>query len=179
MIFIEMTKTIKVTKSQLKQMIKESLSISFDVNQLPKYTQEVVKLIHDGKKFGNQLLNIIKDLSVGEILNDVQKYQKMFSEIDTMAAHYYKKSNQYYDIHSALEGDEENEEQIDEYYHLVSDLDTLSSDLDDMKNMFETLMEMISDGPGQIKDKLSYFDKQYPSQTINVGEPNKTQEYEN
>jgi len=61
MIFIEMTKTIKVTKSQLKQMIKESLSISFDVNQLPKYTQEVVKLIHDGKKFGNQLLNIIKD----------------------------------------------------------------------------------------------------------------------
>jgi hypothetical protein len=45
--------------------------------------------------------------------------------------------------------------------------------------MFETLMEMISDGPGQIKDKLNYFDKQYPSQTINVGEPNKTQEYEN
>ena len=160
-------------------MIKESLTVRIDVNQLPKYTQEVVKLIHDGRKFGNQLLNIIKDLSIGEILNDVQKYQKMFSEVEAMASHYYKKSNQYYDVHTALEGDEENEDQIEEYYHLVSDLDTLATDLDDMKDMFETLMEMISDGPGLIKDKLNYFDKQYPSQTINVGEPNKTEEYEN
>lgn len=160
-------------------MIKESLTVSFDVNQLPKYTQEVVKLIHEGKKFGNQLLNIIKGLSVGEILNDVQKYQKMFSEVEAMATHYYKKSNQYYDIHSALEGDEENEDQIEEYYHLVSDLDTLATDLDDMKEMFETLIEMISDGPGLVKDKINYFDKQYPNQTINVSEPNKTEEYEN
>lgn len=174
-----MTKTIKVTKSQLKQMIKESLTVRIDVSQLPKYTQEVVKLIHDGKKFGNQLLNIIKDLSIGEILNDVQKYQKMFSDVEAMASHYYKKSNQYYDVHTALEGDEENEDQIEEYYHLVSDLDTLATDLDDMKDMFETLMDMISDGPGLIKDKLNYFDKQYPSQTINVGEPNKTEQDEN
>jgi hypothetical protein len=174
-----MTKTIKVTKSQLKQMIKESLTVRIDVSQLPKYTQEVVKLIHEGRKFGNQLLNIIKDLSIGEILNDVQKYQKMFSEVEAMATHYYKKSNQYYDVHTALEGDEENEDQVEEYYHLVSDLDTLATDLDDMKEMFETLIEMISDGPGLIKDKLNYFDKQYPNQTINVSEPNKTEEYEN
>lgn len=160
-------------------MIKESLTVRIDVSQLPKYTQEVVKLIHDGKKFGNQLLNIIKDLSIGEILNDVQKYQKMFGDVEAMASHYYKKSNQYYDVHTALEGDEENEDQIEEYYHLVSDLDTLATDLDDMKDMFETLMDMISDGPGLIKDKLNYFDKQYPSQTINVGEPNKTEQDEN
>jgi DNA repair ATPase RecN len=174
-----MAKTIKVTKSQLNQMIQESLAVRIDPNQLPKYTQEVVKLIHDGKKFGNQLLNIIKDLSIGEILNDTQKYYKMFNDIDAMATHYYKKSNQYYDIHSALEGDEENEDAIEEYYHLVSDLDTVATDLDDMKSMFENVMEMVTDAGGQIKDKMNYLDKQYPNQTINVGEPNKTEEYEN
>jgi DNA repair ATPase RecN len=176
---MDMSKTIKVTKSQLKQMIKESLAVSFDPNQLPKYSQEVVKLIHDGKKFGNQLLNIIKNLSIAEILNDVQKYQKMFTDVEAMASHYYKKSNQYYDIHSALEGDEENEDAIEEYYHLVSDLDTVATDLDDMKDMFENIMEMVTDAGGQIKDKMTYFDKQYPTQTINVGQPNKTEEYEN
>lgn len=174
-----MSKTIKVTKSQLKQMIKESLAIRIDPNQLPKYTQEVVKLIHDGKKFGNQLLNIIKDLSIGEIINDAQRYHKMFTDVEAMASHYYKKSNEYYDIHSSLEGDEENEDAIEEYYHLVSDLDTVATDLDDMKDMFENIMEMVTEAGGQIKDKINYFDKQYPTQTINVGEPNKTEEYEN
>jgi DNA repair ATPase RecN len=176
---MDMSKTIKVTKSQLKQMIKESLAVSFDPNQLPKYSQEVVKLIHEGRKFGNQLLNIIKDLSISEILNDVQKYQKMFGEVETMAGHYYKKSNQYYDIHSSLEGDEEHQDSIEEYYHLVSDLDTMANDLDDMKDMFGNIMEMVTDAGGQINDKMAYFDKKYPSQTINVGEPNKTEEYEN
>jgi hypothetical protein len=48
-----------------------------------------------------------------------------------------------------------------------------------MKSMFENMMEMVTDAGGQIKDKMNYLDKQYPNQTINVGEPNKTEEYEN
>lgn len=169
---MDMTKVIKITESELKQMVKEALNVHYSSDNIPKYQQEVTKIIHDGKKFGNRILTIIKSLTIGEIMENPSKYQKMYQDIVNMVDHYSKMNNKYYDIHSALEDNEENNDQINEFYHQVSNLDSLWNDLDDMRMIFSEMIDTVIDGSGQIKSKIKDFETDYPSETINITQHN-------
>lgn len=163
-------KKVILTESQFNKLMEQELF--FDLEQLPTMIETISKDINEGKKSMSKLLAFLKTVTIGHILEEPTMYTKVIEDCGKLAKIYNAKFNKYYDIRDSFENQEDTEDNphSDEFYQfekLVNEIDNLQLDLDNLCDMFSEIVEQFLDS-GKPSERIKYYEKQYPPETINI-----------
>ena len=162
---------IHLTKNQLERVIAESVNIHYSREQIPQLIKEISVIVVEGKKVITATFNNLKSLTISEILERPDEVEQQILHLKKLQNEYEQKFNKYFDIHDNIHNtyydiDSDNKD-IWELDKWVNKLDYIQTDLNDVLTMTEDIFEVFVSG-GQIKDKIEYLQKQYPTQTIDI-----------
>lgn len=165
-----MAKVVKLKKSDLIRIVENTLNILPNQNDLLKHLTEMEKILNEGKRMINRMYNFVMDLSLRQIIEEPEKYDKLLQDIENTKEVYSKKHDQFDDIiesyWDAYINDEMDFKTIDtynKYNRTLSEFSTLSDDMDTLYNIYEELHDTV-----RRKSLLKDFTDTYPNQTINI-----------
>ncbi len=155
---------VQLNEKQVKKLIESELY--YEENQLQQYTEEVKKLNATGLEVCTQFYSLFKMLSVGDVLEEPNKFRNILKKMEVTSKSYTDKWGKYFDIVDSFELDLDNRPLMlmDKE---VSELDRIQTDMDNIKDMYSDYLDIILDGGGNIENKFTYYEKQYP--TISIG----------
>ena len=171
-------KKVILTEDQFNRLVEQT--IFYDLDQLPTFIETIRKEIIEGKKAMSKLLVYLKTINIGNILEEPVKYTKIVEDCGKLAKVYNTKFNKYWDIRDSFEQQEyENDgrysDEFNEFDKLVGEIDNLQTDLDNLHDMFNDIIEPFIEY-GKVSERMSYYEKEYPPETINVTQIDKNPE---
>lgn len=167
-------KKVILTEAQFNKLMEQSLF--YDLSELPKYIETIKKDINEGKKAMSKLLTFLKSINIGNILEEPVKYIKVVENTAKLYEAYNSKFNKYWDVRDSFEQQEYSKDdetygsysdEFNEFDGLVSDIDNLQVDLDKLHDIFSDILEPFLEY-GKVNERMSYYEKEYPPETINV-----------
>jgi hypothetical protein len=165
-----MAKVVKLKKSDLVRIVEQTLNILPNRSDLPRQVAEMEKIVNEGKRTINRMYHLILDISLRDMLEDPEKYNKLSEDLRNTQVGYRDKHNQYYDVINAYWDDYLNDELDSETHELYTKGERLVNELDNLYLDMDNLVDIYDDIHGQTynKDILKDFTKTYPDQTINI-----------
>ena len=163
-------KKLILTEDQFNKLLEQT--IVYDESEIPKIIEVVSKDVMEGKKTMSKLLSYLKTINIGNILEEPVKYTKITEDCGKLAKVYNVKFNKYYDVRESFEqkeyySDKPYSNEFRELDRLVTDLDNLQTDLDNLYDIYTEIVEPFVEY-GKVSEKISYFEKEYPPETINI-----------
>lgn len=163
-------KKVILTEAQFSKLVEQT--VTYDLSELPSHIESITKDVSEGKKAMGKLLTYLKSINIGNVLEEPVKYSKIVEDCSKLYEVYRAKNNKYWDIRDSFEQQEyENDgrysDEFNKFDHLVNDIDNLQTDLDDLHDMYNDIIEPFVEY-GKVSERMSYFEKQYPPETINI-----------
>jgi uncharacterized protein YutD len=163
-------KKVILTEAQFSKLVEQT--VFYDLSELPSHIESITKDVIEGKKSMSKLIGFLKTINIGNILEEPAKYSKIVQDCSKLHEVYRAKNNKYWDIRDSFDEQEyENGGRYsDEFYkfdHLVNDIDNLQTDLDNLHDMYNDIIEPFVEY-GKVSERMSYFEKEYPPETINI-----------
>ncbi len=163
-------KKVILTEAQFNKLVEQT--VFYDLNELPSQIESITRDINEGKKAMGKLITFLKTINIGNILEEPAKYTKVVTDCGKLAEVYKNKFNKYWDIRDSFEQQEYDIEksysgEFNKFDHMVSDIDNLQLDLDDLHDMFNDIIEPFAKY-GKVSEKMEYYEKEYPPETINI-----------
>jgi uncharacterized protein YutD len=163
-------KKVILTEAQFSKLVEQT--VFYDLSELPSHIESITKDVIEGKKSMSKLIGFLKTINIGNILEEPAKYSKIVQDCYKLHEIYRAKNNKYWDIRDSFDQQEyENGGRYsDEFYkfdHLVNDIDNLQTDLDNLHDMYNDIIEPFVEY-GKVSERMSYFEKEYPPETINI-----------
>ena len=163
-------KKVILTEAQFSKLVEQT--VTYDLSELPSHLGSITKDVIEGKKAMGKLLTYLKSINIGNVLEEPVKYSKIVQDCSKLHEVYRTKFNKYYDIRDSYEQQEYNNDgrysdEFNKFDHLVSDMDNLQTDLDNLHDMYNDIIEPFVEY-GKVSERMSYFEKEYPPETINI-----------
>jgi hypothetical protein len=165
-----MAKVVKLKKSDLVRLVEETLNILPNHGDLPKHLGEIEKILNEGKRTINRVYHLVLDLNLRDILAEIEKYGKLYQDIESTQKVYDQKFQKYdsilesyWDDYFGDNLDNESRETYNKFSKAVSELGNLESDMKTLLYIFEEIYDN-----ARRKDILKDFTDTYPDQTINI-----------
>ena len=163
-------KKVILTEAQFSKLVEQT--VFYDLSELPSHIESITKDVIEGKKSMSKLIGFLKTINIGNILEEPAKNSKIVQDCSKLNEVYRAKNNKYWDIRDSFDEQEyENGGRYsDEFYkfdHLVNDIDNLQTDLDNLHDMYNDIIEPFVEY-GKVSERMSYFEKEYPPETINI-----------
>ena len=153
---------LKITEVQY-QYIMENI-VHHGEEDIPKYTSEIKKLIHEVTEYIKKYSSVILNISLEDILENHEKHVNMLATFEKVCDSFRKKSDIYYHIEDVLDESGIDYSKRREFSSLVSHMDTLADDIDTVKTIYEDLMDLVSNK----ENFLDYIKKNFPSDITNI-----------
>lgn len=162
---------IHLTKQQLERVISESVNFHYERENIPQMMKEIEEIVNEGKKVVTASLNNLKSLSVLDIMENPIEIRNQIENINKMREVYYQKYKKYYDIYEIMDEshydmDKDNKD-LWAFYKSINKLDDIQTDLDNVRDVVESFVDVILDGT-DLKDMVGNLEKKYPTQVIDV-----------
>jgi uncharacterized protein YutD len=163
-------KKVILTEAQFSKLVEQT--VTYDLSELPSHIESITKDVSEGKKAMGKLLTYLKSINIGNVLEEPVKYSKIVEDCSKLYEVYRAKNNKYWDIRDSFEQQEyENDgrysDEFNKFDHLVNDIDNLQTDLDNLHDMYDDIIKPFVEY-GKVSERMSYFEKQYPPETINI-----------
>jgi HD superfamily phosphodiesterase len=163
-------KKVILTEEQFNRLVEQS--VFHDLSELPTHIESITKDVTEGKKAMGKLIGFLKTINIGNILEEPVKYTKIVQDCSKLYEVYRAKNNKYWDIRDSFEQQEyENDgrysDEFNKFDHLVNDIDNLQTDLDNLHDMYNDIIEPFIEY-GKVNERMSYFEKEYPPETVNI-----------
>lgn len=134
-------KKILITEAQLKMLEDEGWKYSSE--KIDEIVVTAKKELDNGKKQLSGVYNSITMLSIGEIMDDTERFENFVKDIENRQKHYEALYNKYYDI-------------VEMYDFMdlpdnVKDLEDINRELDDVQNSFYKLADSAEEIVDNIK----------------------------
>jgi hypothetical protein len=154
-----------LTENQVKILIEAELY--YDKEQLPRLIEEIKKDIIESKSHCSKFLNMLKSLTVGDIMDNGQQYSGMILKMKKVHDFFSKKSNKFYVILNTFENDF-GDKVLQEFDKMNSDLDTIQNDMDTIISDYNDIVENVLNDNGSIRNKYKYLNIQYSGETKEI-----------
>jgi uncharacterized protein YutD len=163
-------KKVILTEAQFSKLVEQT--VTYDLSELPSHIESITRDLIEGKKAMGKLLTYLKSINIGNVLEEPVKYSKIVEDCSKLYEVYRAKNNKYWDIRDSFEQQEyENDgrysDEFNKFDHLVNDIDNLQTDLDNLHEMYDDIIKPFVEY-GKVSERMSYFEKQYPPETINI-----------
>jgi len=163
-------KKVILTEAQFSKLVEQT--VTYDLSELPSHIESITKDVSEGKKAMGKLLTYLKSINIGNVLEEPVKYSKIVEDCSKLYEVYRTKNNKYWDIRDSFEQQEyENDgrysDEFNKFDHLVNDIDNLQTDLDNLHDMYDDIIKPFVEY-GKVSERMSYFEKEYPPETINI-----------
>lgn len=156
---------IRLSERQIKKLVEQRLF--YGDERLPQIISDISKDIQSAKKACSLFLTRFRSLCIDDVIENPENHFKQIREMESTHKLYSKKSNEYYSILETFDNDFDNKELM-KFDKLNSMLDTIQDDMDTLIDSYKNVIEMFMDDRGKSKDKISYFIRQYPPETIDT-----------
>ena len=133
-------KKIIVTEAQFKLLQEEGWQYSPD--KIDEFVEISKNNLEKGKKVLGGAFNAITTLTIGEIMDDVERFEQFHLEIENQQKHYEKIFNKYYDIVEMYDW-MDRPDNVTELDKVNQEIDSIQNDLYGLANSLEEIIDNI------------------------------------
>jgi hypothetical protein len=156
---------IKLTEGQIKKLMEAELY--YGDEKLPELIRNIQKDIAEGKKYCVEFFNVLKSLDISSVIDNPSVTMNVINKMEKIHKMVYDKWNKYYEILDTYENDFDNAP-LQQFDSLHSDYDSIQNDMENIKDKLKEIVEMFVDDNGDMNENFKYYEREYPSQTIEL-----------